>query len=1077
MKQLTRQRIAVTVVAILMLVPLICIRALNSPRFQHKALQFASDHGPWQISVNSLAVSLWSSRITITGLDMFQKEAQHHLHIENLSIRLNPWLATIAQLGIRDITGDGISLDLSHGKPPGPKDSERLNWSRILLLKNLKISRTLLEDITVLLPNDKVVRARSMALSFIPTLLRQINLTLNIKEVEWQVGDVITSTVDKLYLRGETNVSNWRDAAPYLNDINGQLKVDDAILGDNTINYLRTQINYEDLRFELNDFDMLFNTQPVLGDGTLDLEKQKYTATIEIPQPVEILEDLSTEKAVSFGGFLQGKIHVEGEKFDLKEGRGKFDIAITQTPRKALVTKVPIQIAAKGSWDKGQMTVEPSTIKIQDGTIQISGKVDLAHPNLSLPFSVHNVPVAPVFGRFNDENFHPIDGTANGQGTIRGWGSTFLVDGVADVTNAGYVPMVTERAHVLVRATTNKLTLNGDIYQGGRVSGHCDMSVLFMHKPGKGNDILDLKASLDNHDLAPTMKAFDWRGKATATYEIHGPTGRYTATGKATITDGSYMSLPYKSVTTTVRMVPHLIAFETATIDVPRLSLITFTQPITLRFSPGTFAFDGHPIPNVSLKGRYRYIGKLWQVDEIAITDPQHPEWRVAISGTSANSNLNARVRGTVDAALLNIMRETFRDVTGPAAIDVQLQGPAGNPSANGTIAMRDNTLLLRNSPYRAENLQGTLRFSGHEIRFENVHGDIEDGNFQLGGAVHFDRYAISKFDLRFTGKDIRYAAMGGALRLELDTDLTWTGEPKHSMMSGDMVIQDGLYTRNFNILDQFLSGKQRPAPIAAVEEGSSALGLNLKIHNNGEIRIRNNAANVLLGADIRVTGTEARPMVVGSIQTEDGSLNYLGLRFTIARGIVEFRGSLDNPFIEFVGERDMFSNADQNYVINLTLTGPLNHLKYDLSSSPPQDRASLISLLMTGATPEELRNRPGGALSGSQYAAGQVGASLASPLAAAIRLDSIRLESGLTTSLLNNTVSPSATPSSQRLYLGKRLSDRLNLSFSTDVGGSNPQQSVVAEYLLTDYLLVKGGQSSNQNFGFNFTLRFRERE
>jgi translocation and assembly module TamB len=254
-------------------------------------------------------------------------------------------------------------------------------------------------------------------------------------------------------------------------------------------------------------------------------------------------------------------------------------------------------------------------------------------------------------------------------------------------------------------------------------------------------------------------------------------------------------------------------------------------------------------------------------------------------------------------------------------------------------------------------------------------------------------------------------------------------------------------------------------------------MALNLRIRNNGEIRIRNNAANVTLSANAVVTGTDAKPVVVGAIQTEDGILTYVGLRFNISRGIVEFRGSLENPYIEFVGDRDMYSSSDQNYIISLTLMGPLNNLKYDLSSSPPQDRASLISLLMTGATPEELRNRPGTSPSGGQYAAGQAGAILAGPLASAFRIDTIRLESGTTTSLLNNTVSPTASPSAQRLYLGKRLSERLNLGFSTDVGGSNPQQSVVAEYLLTDYLLIKGGQNSNQNFGFNFTLRFRERD
>lgn len=1068
--KLTRRRIAVAIVALFLLTPLIIGRALNSPRFQNAMLGLVAQHTPWKVAAQKIQFSLWDASLTVDGLDMLQQKTQHHLQVGHLQIRLNPWAATIAQLGVRSLEGDSIVLDLSHGAPPGPKDSKRLDWSRILLLKNLKISRAMFTGITVLLPNNKQIRTRSVGLAFVPTLLRQINLTLNIKETELQSGDVITTSVDKIYLRGETNVSNWQNAAPYINDIEGNLKVDEAYLGENQFDYIRTTIHYKDLRMEVNDLDMLVNTKQITGKGFLDVRAQKYQAHIDIPQPIEIRQDWDKTKAISLRGTVQGKIHVEGEKFDLKEGNGKFNIDITQVPGKSLGTTVPLQVVAKGHWEKGILTIDPSTIKIQDGIIQLSGKVDLDPKNMNIPLTLRNVPLAPVFGRFNDESFHPIAGVANGQGVIRGWGKGFVVDGTADVTNAAYTPMVTERAHVAVKATSDKLTLNGDVYQGGRVSGRCDMSVAFSHQEGKGTDILNLKASLDHHNLAPTMKTFDWMGIATATYEIHGPTGRYTATGKATITDGKFSGIPYKSVTTTVRMIPKQVVFEIATLDIPRLPVTTFSQPITLKFSPGMFTFDGRPTPQLSLRGKYRYVGKVWHLDEIAYTDKQHADWRLVLSGTSSNGNLNVRVRGIADAAHLNLMRETFRDVTGPAAIDGTLHGPAGNPSAIGTVTLKDNTLLLRASPYRAEELQGTLRFNGHELRFDNVRGAIEDGSFTLAGAARFERYSISNFDLKFSGKDIRYAAMGGPLRLEMDTELTWTGTPKKSMLSGDMIIQNGLYARNFSIFDQ-LTGSRTP-PVVAVKtiEAEQSLGLNLRIRNAGEIRIRNNAANVTLSADIHATGTEARPHVVGIIQAEEGTLNYVGIRFNIARGLVEYRGDLDNPYIEFVGDRDIYSTTDQNYLVTLTLSGPLNNLKYDLSSSPPQDRASLISLILTGAP-------PGAGISGSSYAAGQVGAALAAPLASALYLDTVRLETGTTTSLLSNAVSPAATPGAQRLYLGKRLSERMNLAFSTDVGGTNPQQSVVAEYTLTDYLLIKGGQSSNQNFGFNFTLRFRERE
>jgi len=1066
---------ALTLVAILILTPFVFLRAINSPVIQAKILRFVSSLSPWDIHVESLKLSLWGPKVSIAGLDITQNRTHNRIHANHLSISLNPWLATIAQLGVRDILADGIVLDLSHGTPPDMNQDVRLDWSRIVLLKNLRIAHSRLEDIQVLLPNDKQLHAESLSLAFVPTLLRDINLTLNIKKIEWQNDAGAVATIDRFYMRGETNVSHWQASAPYVNDIEGVLKLDDAKVGENTVNFLKARIDYDHRKFELSDIDILLNSHQVLGNATWDMSTEKYSATINIPQPIEILQEWDDEKVINLGGSVKGRLHFEGQHYALKEGSGKFDIDIVQTAQKSLPTNVPIEVRTEGSWSKGLMVIDPSTVKINDGTIQIAGRINLVSPNLQLPFTVNKVPLAPVFSRFNDDSFHPIAGIATGQGTIKGWGPSFVVDGAVDVAGAAYMPIVTETAHVAVTATRDKLNLKGDIYQHGRAAGRCDMALTLTHRPGKGNDILDLKASLDRYDLEAPMAALDWKGVATATYEIKGPTGNYVASGKATVLDGSIAALPYKSITTTVRMVPHQVIFESGILTIPRLEDIALVRPITLKFTPGQFTFEGHPTDNVSLRGRHHSVGNVWQLDEIAITDRKQPDWRLLITGRAATSGLNLRVHGTADAALLNVMREKVRDATGPLAIDASLSGPTSNPSITGKVDLNKNSLLLKDSPYRAENLSGEFRFNGHSVTLDNVRGEIEDGPFTITGSAQFDRFEVTRQDFHLIGKEIRYAAFNGALRMEVDADLTLSGTSTNPVLRGEMVIEDGLYTKNFSVLDQLAGNRVDPVDDREKKvKGDSVLTLDLKIRNNGDVRIRNNAADLSLTSNVTITGTQNKPVVKGSIQTEDGLLKYMGLNFTITHGLVDFRGSLDNPYIEFVGDRDIFSGSGQNYLVTVTLVGPLNNLKYDLIASPPQDKANLISLLMTGSTQDEIRNRQGGpSASTSQAAAGQVGGVLAQPLATAFHLDSVRLES-------NNSSTPSSaasSSSSQRLYLGKRISDRLNFEFSTDIGGANPQQSLKAEYLFTDYFLIKGGQTSNQNFGLNFILRFRERE
>lgn len=1055
-----RRRLALTIIAILFLIPLLAYRAINSVYYQRRALTFISEHSPWEVSASNIHWSFWDSRISIQDLRVHQRTTLHDITADSFSVQYNAWLIFAAQLGIRDIQGHNVEVDLSHVIPN--KNPERLDWSRILLLRNLRIGNAQLRQIHVILPDTKEITADDLTLSFLPNFLRQIKLTVDVNNVTYS-----QHKMDRFFLQGMTNVSNWKDTAPYVDDIEGVLKLDEVVWGSNILNYLRSEVDYKEKRIEWNSLDALVNGRSLTGSGMVDFVKEKYAVKLAIPEPIEIKEPkIDFPPEISMAGTIEGSLQIQGDHFDRQTSTGSFAVDLTQTP-KSIATKVPIRLSSKGKWAKGVVQLEPSTVKIADGVITLNGKIDLIAPNLNIPFTLHNVPVAPVFGRFNDENFHPISGFATGQGTMKGWGPSFVVEGSNDVLNVSYVPIVIEKAHVTVKATTSKLMLNGDVYQRGKTVGHCDMAIQFDQSSRPGLSKIELKANLDHLDLAQPMKEFEFTGIATANYEIRGVTSRIQANGKATVENGNFRGLPFKKASTVMHMGNRDLHFDSAEIDIPNLQHISFTQPINMKMSPGQFAFDGHPHPQLSLKGSYHYASRLWKVDDISFVDSQHPEWRVSISGSSANSNLNLRVRGVANADLLTTIRDTFRDVTGPVRLDVQLRGPTTNPAIVGTALLDNNTFLLRNSPYRAENIQGTLRLNGHEAKLDGVAGNIEDGRFTVSGNVHWDRWRFGNFNLHFLGNAIRYAALGGPLRLELDTDLVWVGSPEKSHLSGMLNVEDGLYTQNFNIIDQFKASAPL-LPDAGSINFDNTVSLNLRVRNAGEIRVRNNVADLTLQTNMTLMGTLAKPTMSGTIQTEDGNLNYFGLRFVIARGIVEFRDRIDNPYIEFVGEREVFSAGDQNYLVTLTMKGPTNNLNFDLSSNPPQDRANLISLLTVGATQDEIRNRQFSGPSTSQMVAGQVGSAFLQPVSSFIHLDSVQYTSG--------SANPYATTQNSRLSLGKRLSERANLSFATDVGGTNPQQSLMGEYQLTDFLLIKGGQTSNQNFGLNLILRFRER-
>jgi hypothetical protein len=62
------------------------------------------------------------------------------------------------------------------------------------------------------------------------------------------------------------------------------------------------------------------------------------------------------------------------------------------------------------------------------------------------------------------------------------------------------------------------------------------------------------------------------------------------------------------------------------------------------------------------------------------------------------------------------------------------------------------------------------------------------------------------------------------------------------------------------------------------------------------------------------------------------------------------------------------------------------------------------------------------------------------------------------------------------RLYIGKQISDRLSFNFATDLNIQEARQTVIAEYLLTDNVLLRASRSTNFESSISGLLRFQTR-
>ncbi len=159
------------------------------------------------------------------------------------------------------------------------------------------------------------------------------------------------------------------------------------------------------------------------------------------------------------------------------------------------------------------------------------------------------------------------------------------------------------------------------------------------------------------------------------------------------------------------------------------------------------------------------------------------------------------------------------------------------------------------------------------------------------------------------------------------------------------------------------------PAPRRPSNTGAN-LGINtpplrdwkfdITIGTDDPFRVRGNLANGRITANLRLTGTGARPLLEGPVTVEQLTARLPFSRLDISYGSIYFTPDQPlNPLLDINGESQVRDRR-----INVTIFGRANDPKTSFTSDPPLAQEQILTLLATGSTLDELRG-DSGALAG----------------------------------------------------------------------------------------------------------------
>jgi translocation and assembly module TamB len=337
---------------------------------------------------------------------------------------------------------------------------------------------------------------------------------------------------------------------------------------------------------------------------------------------------------------------------------------------------------------------------------------------------------------------------------------------------------------------------------------------------------------------------------------------------------------------------------------------------------------------------------------------------------------LDVTIRGAIDAgaATTRLLGAAGRRLTGRVAVDAKVGGTLANPQAGGTAVLTGGSFSDAAQGIAINALQARIVARGEEIVIESASARTRnDGTLSASGRVRLDPGGGFPGQIRITGRRAELTRTPLATAIA-DLDLQLAGalarDPRVTGRVGivglDVNIAENLSTslrplpgtRHLNPTPTTRARLARDGAQRGTGRGQKApppfdAALDLTISAPDRIFVRGRGLNAILGGNLRLTGTLAKPVPVGAFELRTGRLQILTSRLDFSRGRLTFTGDL-TPELDFVASTNAGGAA-----IQIAINGPASSPNFAFTSSPDLPQDEVLSRL--------LFNSPSGQLTTTQ--------------------------------------------------------------------------------------------------------------
>ncbi|HUU14038.1 MAG TPA: translocation/assembly module TamB domain-containing protein [Terriglobia bacterium] len=425
---------------------------------------------------------------------------------------------------------------------------------------------------------------------------------------------------------------------------------------------------------------------------------------------------------------------------------------------------------------------------------------------------------------------------------------------------------------------------------------------------------------------------------------------------------------------------------------------------------------------------------------------------------------LSVTAQGSADATLLTLIDPALQ-ASGGSQIRARITGTPSQPRVHGVLSVRDVSLGYSNLPFRLTDLTGEIALEGERATLRSLKGSSGGGSVVLSGFATFG--GTQRFDARMDLENVRVqypqdftSVLGGSLRL--------IGTAGRGQITGDLTVRQIFASDQFNLIAHL---GESGGPGSGLTPGipssfASNIRLNVQVSSSPAVRLETRDLRLVADVDLRILGTLANPVEVGSIHILSGEAVFRGNRYTINRGDI----SMTNPFRTQRTLDLEVQTRVQRYDLTAEISGPLDRLKVAYRSDPPLPTADVLSLLALGfaGQQQEMSTSAGQPLP-TVGASALLSEALSSQISGRIQelfgVSRIKIEP--------NVGGLGASTGGARITVEQRVTRDLTITYVTTTDSSQ-RRIIQVEWMLSDKVSLMGVRDQNGIIGGE--LRFRQR-